>query len=652
MNYVPIDTETFFPWPSGAEITASDRQRRKLNKAHPFAKDSRRNALRILTVHTGTEVLLFDVIHDVIPNDVRELLCTSTSVMHNADFDVTVLRRHGFKLSHHIFDTMLASKLLSLGKVNPERELKTNEEEDKNNNDDDLDLIGDDRPADNDLPAVVFRYLGVAMEKTKTKLGASDWSRIPLTEAQLAYAKADVGHLLDLVPVLTDTLKGSNLWDCFCERSEFFVHLNRIKFNGLPVNCDRLLHDAQKAEGLKFVYREQLKKMFADYSPPVPKSRRKKVRLVAASNGEARFKTEIQPEEFNPNAPHQIVAALALHGIEVPDSKKETLSPIDSPEAGLLLQYKVQASLLTTIRGIQKSVFPDHRVRAEGWNQLAARTGRIHSKSPNLQNLPRDWRWCFEAPDPHLWLKVDLSQIEIYILAIHTQDANLIRLLAQGKDVYLELAARIFNKRPIRGAGTDEVSEQLRRVAKVLTLGISYCLSVFGFIRSVRNETAIEYEQSQAEEFFNTFFDMFPAVKAYQDQCAELARTEECVYTVTGQRRFLPPLKDDANGFGYWPSLEVRKRVLANTPIQGSSANLLIRAVNKFMPKLPAGVQIVNLVHDEVDAVVTAATAELAKQIITAAFEESFAELFGHQLKVKLETKVRKTWGVPPGDAE
>jgi len=142
---------------------------------------------------------------------------------------------------------------------------------------------------------------------------------------------------------------------------------------------------------------------------------------------------------------------------------------------------------------------------------------------------------------------------------------------------------------------------------------------------------------------------MFPAVKAYQVRCAELARTEECVYTVTGQRRFLPPLKDDANEFGYWPSLEFRKRVLVNTPILGSSANLLIRAVTKFMPKLPAGVQIVNLVHDEVDAVVTAATAEPAKQIITAAFEESFAELFGHQLKVKLETKIRKTWGVPPG---
>ena len=612
---IALNVATFYPWSSEAEITASDRQKRKLNKAHPYAKDSRRNVLRILTVNTGAEVLPFDVLHDVIPDDVRELLRTSTLVMHNADFDVTVLRRHGFKLSRHIFDTMLASQLLSLGKVNPEHGRGMNEDDDDPEQNDELDLIGDDRPADNDLPAVVARYLNIAMEKTKTKMGASDWSRIPLTEAQFAYAKANVVHLLDLVPVLTNALKSANLWDCFCERSEFFVHLNRIKFSGLPVNCDRLRHDAQKTEGLKFVYREQLKKMFADYCPPVPKLRRKKMKLVAASNGEVRFNAEAQTETFNPNAPHQVVAALALHGIEVPDSRKEKLSPFDSPETRLLLQYKAQAALLTTIRGIQKSVFPDHRVRAEGWNQLAARTGRIHSKSPNLQNFPRAWRWCFEAPDPYLWLKVDLSRIEIYILAVHTQDANLINLLASEKDVYIELAARIFNKRPIHGAGADEVSEQLRSVAKVLTLGISYCLSVFGFIRNVRNETGIEYEQSQAEEFFNTFFDMFPAVKAYQVRCAELARTEECVYTVTGQRRFLPPLKDDANEFGYWPSLEFRKRVLVNTPILGSSANLLIRAVTKFMPKLPAGVQIVNLVHDEVDAVVTAATAEPAKRL-------------------------------------
>ena len=116
-----VDLETFFPWPSEGEIDAQNRRRRKDGKAHPYAKDPRRNVIRLLTVNTGTEVKVFDLFTETVPHDVRDFIRNSTLIIHNADFDVTVLRRHGFEVSSSIFDTLLASQLLSLGEVEPKR---------------------------------------------------------------------------------------------------------------------------------------------------------------------------------------------------------------------------------------------------------------------------------------------------------------------------------------------------------------------------------------------------------------------------------------------------------------------------------------------------------------------------------------------------
>ena len=95
---------------------------------------------------------------------------------------------------------------------------------------------------------------------------------------------------------------------------------------------------------------------------------------------------------------------------------------------------------------------------------------------------------------------------------------------------------------------------------------------------------------------------MFPEIKLAHEQGRIDALTVDVTHTITGQRRFLPPLLDDKDpSTGYWPSRERRARILVNTPIQGSCANLYIRALNLMVPRLPKEVELVNLVHDEVD---------------------------------------------------
>jgi DNA polymerase I-like protein with 3'-5' exonuclease and polymerase domains len=446
--------------------------------------------------------------------------------------------------------------------------------------------------------------------------------------------------------VLSRELADNNLAESFSERMEFLPNLLTIKMNGIPVSRERCLADRDEVQKQKEKVREEIRSEFAFYQSEVPKSRRKKVKKLKNADGAVILEAPPVPyEEFNPNVPAQVVAALAMRGISVENAQRKTLDRIDVTETQLLARYSLHKTRLMHINGIYRSIFSDGRVRPSGWNQLAAITGRIASSGPNLQNIPRDWRQDFEAPAPYLWLINDLTQIEVYFMALHTGCSALIDLLRNGEDVYVVTIARIMGRDPIRGEGPAEVSDTLREVGKKLVLGTDYGLTIYGFVRQVEYATGIRYSLEEAQEFFDSFFALYPEIAAYHEQCALDALTATEVRTITGQRRFLPPLKDDRDELsGYWPSLEFRKRILLNTPIQGSCANYWIRSVNRFLPRLPEGVEVINLVHDEVNSLLLPELAEQAIAIISEAFDFEFRKLFGDRLGVKMKSYLGKSW--------
>jgi DNA polymerase I-like protein with 3'-5' exonuclease and polymerase domains len=138
---------------------------------------------------------------------------------------------------------------------------------------------------------------------------------------------------------------------------------------------------------------------------------------------------------------------------------------------------------------------------------------------------------------------------------------------------------------------------------------------------------------------------MYPEIKLAHDQARLDALSVKTVYTVTGQRRFLPPLREDQDPeTGYWPSRERRARILVNSPIQGSGACLYIRALNLIVPKLPPEVELVNLVHDEVDLLVPIGLESQVREIIEYGFKTAFSALYGDRLPIRLEHKLGPNW--------
>jgi DNA polymerase I-like protein with 3'-5' exonuclease and polymerase domains len=652
--FVALDLETFYPWGAEEQPKQSDpgqlKRRQKRGLAHPYAKDPRRCAIRFLTIHTEDGIHTHDMYEGPVPEWIQELLRSRTIIGHNLDFDINVLRRYGITISDSIRDTMLAARLLGLGKEKAgQRDVLECEIIAEDGELDTVESEADGllyQPTDNALDAVVHRYLGIRIPKTIAKIGGSDWSVQEITEMQREYIRWDVEQLPALWERLEVELTDAKLSDCFAERMRFFVNLHRIKMTGIPVNTVLRDSDREKTAELKNAKREDVRRMFSDYKAPVPKSRRKKVKAVKDAGGIPVISAPtIETEDFNPNVPAQVVDALALHGIEVENAQKETLQRIKAPETELLLDYAEHKARLSAIDGIVRSTFPDGRIRPAGWNQLSARTGRVTSVEPNLQNLPKAWRHAFEAPRGYYWLTIDLSQIEVYVIAIHTSCERMISILSAGKDIYVETAAHIFGLDPVRGPEEGQVTEVYRNAVKPLVLGINYGLTIFGFIHQVRVATGLEFSLEEAETHFEQFFELYPEIKAYHDRALEEAEYATEIRTSLGQRRFLPPLKDDRDDrTGYWPSLEYRKRTLLNTPIQAGACLLLIGAVNEFLPQLPKSVQAVNLVHDEFNGLAPKELLLPAYRVISVGFDAVFRRFYGDRLQVKVEGYAGKSW--------
>jgi len=232
------------------------------------------------------------------------------------------------------------------------------------------------------------------------------------------------------------------------------------------------------------------------------------------------------------------------------------------------------------------------------------------------------------------------------IIAVVTGDPYMTELIRTGRDIYVEYGARIFHRKPERGNGGDQITDQLREVAKKPTLGIFYGLTPWGFSTAIKEELGIEYSIEEAQGFFDTYFEMFPKVAEYYASMEESAHHLDRVYTVMGTRRWLPSLigepsdLDLEQGKAFWKSWAYRRNILLNSPIQGSGADLVVWSTNLFMPLLPPSVEVINLVHDEVDTLVTEAT------LITRAFQETFAKFYPQtDLVPQIKWSIGRSWG-------
>ena len=287
--------------------------------------------------------------------------------------------------------------------------------------------------------------------------------------------------------------------------------------------------------------------------------------------------------EFNVNSPKQLGTVL-FEELGLPAGRKtktgySTASGVleglvdDNPIVERVLEYRELSKLKSTyIDTLPDLAHPSTGRLHTTFNQAGTATGRLSSANPNLQNIPirtargREIRRAFVAGrEGWTLLAIDYSQIDLRVLAHISEDAAMCEAFANGHDIHSSTAASLH------GVSLDEVTEDMRRLAKTTNFGIVYGISAQGLA------SRTEFSRGEAAKFIETYFATYPGVKGYMDSTIALAHERGYVETLFQRRRYLPELNSRA-----FHERAAAERMAINMPIQGTTADIMKIAMVKL----------------------------------------------------------------------
>ena len=504
-------------------------------------------------------------------------------ILHNAKFDAKFIKHTLGTDLGGIFDTLLASQLLGAGDIEERHGLE----------------------------AVASRYLNEAVDKTER---LSNWD-LELTEAQLEYAARDAAVLLPLREKLIERLKADSLIECARLEFDCVMTVADMELTGFYMHKDRWLEQLAIVDKRRTQLAEELQV------------------VLAQESSQGTLFGGPQRDDINLDSHQQLTQALERLGIPVPDSTRNwKLQPLalEYPIIGTLLEYRtVQKALTSYGQNMIDLINPTtHRLHAD-FRQIGAPTGRFSCTNPNIQQVPHavEYRRCFSGyPQGRKLIIADYSQIELRILAEFSGDRGFIDAFKSGADLHRVTAAEVFN------VSVDQVSREQRDFAKRLNFGVVYGIGAQRFSLMTGSSVA------EAENILRKYFATYRGLDTYLREAAERAVRER--QARTGSGRLVRFRYDDQDR----QQISMTKRNGKNTPIQGTSADILKRALRLLKDELRGtNAQIVNIIHDEIVVEADAAEAQdvavKVERAMCAAGEE-----YVKTVPVKVETEIADEW--------
>lgn len=307
-------------------------------------------------------------------------------------------------------------------------------------------------------------------------------------------------------------------------------------------------------------------------------------------------------EKFNINSPKQL-GVILFEKLKIPAVKKtktgystaaDVLEKLknDYPVVEKILEYRQYMKLKSTyVEGIIEVLSKENKVHST-FNQTITATGRLSSTEPNLQNIPvrmelgRKIRKVFiPNSKEYVFLDADYSQIELRVLAHIAKDQILIDAFKNGLDIHTLTASQVFH------VPFEEVTKEQRSSAKAVNFGIVYGISAFSLADDLK------ISQKSAQKYIDSYFEKYPSIKKYLDEIIRFAQLYGYVETLFHRKREIPEIQ--SSNFNM---REFGKRVAMNTPIQGTSADIIKIAMIKVYQALKKNnmkSKLILTVHDE-----------------------------------------------------
>ena len=272
-----------------------------------------------------------------------------------------------------------------------------------------------------------------------------------------------------------------------------------------------------------------------------------------------------------------------------------------------ILEYRNISKIYSTyIEGLEAYILSDGKIHTI-FKQNYARTGRLSSTEPNLQNIPvrddegKKIRQAF-LPSNDLFLSADYSQIELRILAHISGSKELQEAFINDADIHTKVASDIY------GVSEDMVSKKMRSTAKAVIFGIVYGISGYGLGEN------LEISPKEAKEFISKYYELYPGVKKYMDEIVVEAKEEGSVRTLFNRRRTIPELDSTE-----YMVRQMGERIALNTPIQGTCADIIKKAmveIDKEFKEKNIQSKMILQVHDELIFDVIESEKKIVEEIV------------------------------------
>ncbi len=407
-----------------------------------------------------------------------------------------------------------------------------------------------------------------------------------------------------------------------CAEYEVYYH---SEIYSLPLLCDRLYTLAKDENVLELL--ESLEMPFTEVLASM-EYYGVKVDADGVKNFGDSLKDEIEGleeqiyfmagERFNIQSPKQL-GVILFEKMNLPTLKKtktgystnaEVLEQLrdKDPIIELILRYRHLTKLTSTyVDGLLKTVKSDGRIHSV-FKQTETRTGRISSTEPNLQNIPvrthtgREMRKFFIADKDKVLLDADYSQIELRIMAHMSDDETMQKAFIDNVDIHTVTASQVF------GVSEKSVTSEMRSAAKAVNFGIIYGIGAFSLAKDINVSVA------EAKKYIQGYFNKYPNVEKFMHSAVEEAVSKGYVTTLFGRKRDIPEVRSSNKVVQ-----AAGQRIAMNTPIQGTAADIIKKAMIEVYKRLKAEVPNAHLilqVHDELIVECSPNDSEKAEKIL------------------------------------
>ena len=553
--------------------------------------DPYRGDMRLVQLSSGRKTFVFDMLpfrsngglrQNTELGPLRSLIGSTEQVkiLHNAKFDAKWIQHELGCEIGSVFDTYLASQLIAAG------------ESDRRHG----------------LADVAQFFTGIVLDKTEQ---ISDWSASELSNSQIEYAARDAAVLPPIREQITERLKNDGLDRVASLEFECVMPIAEMELNGFAVDSSRWLAQLETVRSAQAKAADELHDM-----------------LSAGVSQASLFGRA----EINLDSQQQVAGALTNLGIPMPETTRAwQLQPLAEqyPVVRKLLEYRgVQKAVTSFGENFLEFVEPKtNRIHAD-FRQIGAPTGRFSCSNPNLQQIPHDteYRGCFRAPEGRKLIIADYSQIELRILAEFSGDERFIEAFASGADFHRMTASQVFGVKP------EDVTDDQRSFAKRLNFGIVYGVgaSRFGMMTGL--------SQNEAENTMRRYFSTYRKLDAYLRDSANRVTLERTARTASGRMLRLRFDETDRQAVG------AARRYGVNMPIQGTSADILKRALRKLHDSLRgSSATLVNIVHDEIVVECDENAYHETSLALGKAMSEAGGE-FISSVPVKVDVRVSDAW--------